>query len=90
MRHPIAIGILFGITMLVTACQQKTEKSTENQQDSMKVSYEKGSFGYDLGFLNKYDSVILLQNESGLGQIIVSAKFHSQWGGGEKLWLGQL
>ena len=78
MRHPIAIGILFGITMLVTACQQKTEKSTENQQDSMKVSYEKGSFGYDLDFLNKYDSVILLQNESGLGQIIVSAKYQAK------------
>lgn len=38
----------------------------------------KGTFAYDLGFLNKNDSVIVLKNKTGEGQVIVSPKYQAK------------
>jgi hypothetical protein len=46
-----------------------------NMKDETK--YEKGTFGYDLHFLNKYDSVIVLKADSS-AQVIVSPKYQAK------------
>ena len=38
--------------------------------------YKKGSFGYDLSFLQQYDSVVVLQD--GDAQIIVSPRYQAK------------
>lgn len=43
---------------------------------SKKMDYQQGSFGYDLAFLQKHDSVIVLKN--GDAQVIVSAKYQGK------------
>jgi len=41
--------------------------------------YEKGTFGYDLNYLNQKDSnLIVLSNDNGKSQIIVSAKYQAK------------
>lgn len=40
--------------------------------------HEEGSFGYDLKFLQDRDSLILLKNEGGNAQVIVSAKYQGK------------
>lgn len=42
------------------------------------TNFTTGSFGYDLHFLKSRDSIIVLKNASGEGQIIVSAKFQGK------------
>jgi len=41
-------------------------------------SFEKGTFGYDLNFLNRYDSVIVLSDKSGQAKVIVSPKYQAK------------
>lgn len=61
---------LFLIYMLaLTSCNNSSEK------DNMP---SKGSFVYDLHFLQKYDSVILLKSREGNAQIIVSPKYQAK------------
>jgi len=40
--------------------------------------FAKGTFGYDLAFLRKHDSVILLSDEGGKAKIIVSPKYQGK------------
>ena len=69
------IGLSSGI--LLTACQQN-KKGETSKQDTVNTTYKEGQFGYDLEFLQKYDSVLILSNESGLGQILVSPKYQGK------------
>lgn len=69
------IGLSSGI--LLTACQQN-KKGQTSKQDTVNTTYKEGQFGYDLEFLQKYDSVLILSNESGLGQILVSPKYQGK------------
>ncbi len=48
----------------------------QQKVESMKKNYAKGSFGYDLDFLQQHDSVIVLKN--GDAQVIVSAKYQAK------------
>jgi hypothetical protein len=41
-------------------------------------SYKKGTFGYDLDFLQKKDSVIVLQSNDGLAKAIISPKYQGK------------
>jgi len=61
---------LAGAALLVACHQGKKSTSSEN--------YKKGSFGYDLNFLQKQDSVIVLESSDGLGKAIVSAKYQGK------------
>jgi hypothetical protein len=47
-----------------------------NPAPTTKMDYQKGSFGYDLNFLQKHDSVIVLKN--GEAQVIVSPKYQAK------------
>ncbi|MAZ28047.1 MAG: hypothetical protein CL868_13355 [Cytophagaceae bacterium] len=67
------------ISFAVIACGHKGNKTTaEDQTNTMKVkNYEKGTFGYDLDFLQKKDTalVVLANGES---QIIISPKYQAK------------
>src|SRR6185312_13201171 len=42
------------------------------------AGYKEGTFGYDLNFLQKQDSVIVLQSEDGSAKVIVSPKYQGK------------
>nr|WP_068887007.1 DUF6786 family protein [Pedobacter panaciterrae] len=58
--------------MMIISCQSTTKK-----QDDMKV-YEKGTFGYDLNFLNENDSIVVLKNDDGSAQLALSPKYQAK------------
>lgn len=54
------------------SCRYQANKGAFESQ------YPKGSFGYDLDFLKQQDSVIVLHNHDGTGQVIVSPKYQAK------------
>jgi len=74
MKHKKAV-CLFLISIMLCACQSKEMKKKE---ELVANDFEAGTFGYDLNFLRNHDSVIVLQNKSGQGQVIVSAKYQAK------------
>nr|WP_294871990.1 DUF6786 family protein [uncultured Pedobacter sp.] len=58
--------------MMITSCQSTTKK-----QEDMKV-FEKGTFGYDLNFLNENDSIVVLKNDDGSAQLALSPKYQAK------------
>ncbi len=78
MKRQLAYALMgISAVMLSTACQN-TKKSENSNLDTLKTTYEQGQFGFDLEFLQKYDSILILSNESGLGQILVSPKYQGK------------
>ena len=69
-----AVESLIMVAMIFGSCQMGTK---ENQQKEME-KFEEGSFGYDLNFLKEKDSVIVLKNEEGNAQVIVSPKYQGK------------
>lgn len=63
--------------LLASSCQE-TKKNESSTQDTVSTNYNEGQFGYDLQFLQKHDSILILSNESGLGQILVSPKYQGK------------
>lgn len=62
------------IAISLYACQSSVKK----QEQTANNQFEAGTFGYDLHFLQNQDSVIILKNQSGQGQVIVSAKYQGK------------
>ncbi len=62
------------VAMILGSCQMG---NNENQQKEMEKLKE-GSFGYDLNFLKEKDSVIVLKNDAGNAQLIVSPKYQGK------------
>ncbi|NRF37332.1 DUF6786 family protein [Pedobacter foliorum] len=58
--------------MMIISCQSATKK-----QDATKA-YEKGTFGYDLNFLNENDSIVVLKNHDGSAQLALSPKYQAK------------
>jgi len=56
------------------ACQEKPAA----KQEMADSPYKKGTFGYDLDFLKKKDSVVVLNSKDGSGQIIISPKYQAK------------
>lgn len=54
------------------SCRDRSPKEVFESQ------YPKGSFGYDLDFLKQEDTVIVLHNNDGTGQVIVSPKYQAK------------
>jgi hypothetical protein len=53
--------------------------SGKNTQNNQAQHYAKGTFGYDLNFLQKQDSgLVVLKNKDGETQLIVSAKYQAK------------
>jgi len=67
------------IIMIVASCNNSNsgqkQKSSEKHPDT---PFEKGSFGYDLEFLKRHDSVIVLKDKVGNSKIIVSPKYQAK------------
>lgn len=49
-----------------------------SHQGVFESQYPKGSFGYDLDFLKQKDTVIVLHNNDGTGQVVVSPKYQGK------------
>lgn len=60
-------------TFLVTSCNNQQAKTPADNSDS---NYKPGSFGYDLNFLQKHDSIIVLTIAE--TQVIVSPKYQAK------------
>ena len=65
---------LFIMSAAFTACNNGAPASS----DKASPAYEKGSFGYDLNFLNKYDSIIVLSNEGEDARVAVSPRYQAK------------
>jgi hypothetical protein len=65
--------LLLTVVFAVSACHTKPP-----QQQPFESQYPKGSFGYDLDFLRRNDSVVVLNSANGSGQIIVSPKYQAK------------
>ncbi|MDB5142022.1 MAG: hypothetical protein JWQ66_735 [Mucilaginibacter sp.] len=66
--------ILIAGMALLCSCHGKSDKT----YNSHPFSYKKGTFAYDLNFLQGKDSVIVLTDSSGRSQVIVSAKYQGK------------
>jgi len=72
MKNKLSYFVLAS-TLLACACQSNGKKSAASA-----ATFEKGSFGYDLQFLQKHDSIILLKSSDGLSQVAVSPKYQGK------------
>lgn len=61
---------------VITSCNNPTQRQKENSGDLS--SFQSGSFGYDLNFLQQHDSIIVLKNDNGKAQLIVSPKYQAK------------
>jgi len=69
--HPLTILII-----MATSCNQAEQnKATAGNETAAPVM---GSFSYDLQFLRQHDSVVVLKNDSGRAQVIVSPKYQAK------------
>lgn len=66
--------ILAMAVTFISSCQ------TGNKEDKLTQmgKFDKGSFGYDLEFLRSKDSVVVLRNNGGNAQVIVSATYQGK------------
>lgn len=63
--------------MIVSSCNNSSQKQGQKNNDL--DSSQKGSFGYDLKFLQQHDdSLVVLRNDSGKAQVIVSPKYQAK------------
>jgi len=71
---------VFAIWLAATlyACGNRTKQVTQSANNNEMKEYASGSFGYDLSFLQQKDSIIVLKNKSGRGQLIVSPKYQAK------------
>lgn len=65
----------FLLAAVMLGCNEAGNSSAK-KEEAIKKEYAKGSFGYDLDFLQKHDSVIVLT--SGSSQVVVSAKYQAK------------
>ncbi|GAA4801740.1 hypothetical protein GCM10023231_33200 [Olivibacter ginsenosidimutans] len=61
-------------------CGNRTNQTTSSDENSTNKmdQYAAGSFGYDLSFLKEKDSILVLKNKSGQGQLLVSPKYQAK------------
>jgi len=72
--------LIFMLVMSIQACQPAENKNKEEDSTpENSIPYASGTFGYDINFLkSKDDSLIVLKDESGEGQVVVSAKYQGK------------
>jgi hypothetical protein len=63
---------VIAIAAILSSCQMNGKK------DANSSPFKKGTFGYDLDFLKKNDSVFVLKSVDGKAQVIVSAKYQGK------------
>ena len=67
----VAAALIGGVFTLSCCGNRKTA-------ESMKINYEKGTFGYDLNYLSEKDSLIVLKSEDEKAQVILSARYQAK------------
>ena len=60
-------------SVVLFSCTGNNKKTSD-----MNKEYKKGTFGYDLNYLSKKDSLIVLKSEDEKSQVIVSAKYQAK------------
>lgn len=63
---------------LVFSCQSANEKSKDNLKENTMDSTQKGTFAYDVAFLQQKGSIIVLQNNDSSGMVIISPKYQGK------------
>jgi len=71
-KHLINRSAVALVSLCLFACVNNNNNSQEMN------SFEEGTFGHDLDFLKERDSVIILKNNEGNGQLVVSAKYQGK------------
>ena len=75
-------NVLFAISLaaILASCKNDEKKTgEENDNTTMQQNYPAGSFGYDLDFLSKRDSgLVVLGSADGDAQIIVSPRYQAK------------
>ncbi|MGK9117786.1 hypothetical protein KXS00_07485 [Olivibacter jilunii] len=68
------------LALFSVACSQSSKKSDKQATIASKemTTYKPGSFGYDIAFLSKRDSVIVLKDVHGDAQVVVSPKYQAK------------
>ncbi|MBB5394970.1 DUF6786 family protein [Mucilaginibacter sp. AK015] len=69
-------NLLFALPILAVSCSQNAKKEQANTAGTALLA--NGTFGYDLSFLQKHDSVIVLKSSDSMAQIIVSPKYQAK------------
>lgn len=69
------VTITLATSLLLSCGNNNTKKGDESM--SMET-YKKGTFGYDLNYLSKKDSLIVLKGENDNAQVIVSPKYQAK------------
>lgn len=67
-------GLLACIIFVTISCNSKNHNMNNNETKS----FNKGSFGYDLDFLKRYDSIVVLKNDDDSSMVIVSPKYQAK------------
>jgi hypothetical protein len=73
LKLPYAI---IAAAVALSACQSGDKKESAGSDST--AAYAKGTYGYDLDFLKKNDSVMVLKSADGQAQVIVSAKYQGK------------
>ena len=69
--------VIFVLTLL-SCSSPSADKADPAKASKTSPDFKPGSFGFDLQFLSKYDSLIVLKNASGQAQVIVSPKYQGK------------
>jgi hypothetical protein len=73
MKLKVVKSLVFA-ALIFSSCQNGNKERKQNEMEK----FDKGTFGYDLNFLSGKDSVIVLKNNEGNGQVIVSPKYQAK------------
>jgi hypothetical protein len=77
MSHKLKLSYaVIGVAAILSSCNTQGKKDAATADSA--ATYAKGTYGYDLDFLKKNDSVLVLKNADGLAQVIVSAKYQGK------------
>ncbi len=75
----IFTSIIIIIMTTIPSCTTTEKKQATSDNDStVSSNFEKGTFGYDLNFLQQHDSVLVLKSNNDNAQIIVSPKYQAK------------
>ena len=69
----LSFKILIAGTFILSACNNEQDTKQANKSD---MNYQQGTFGYDLNFLQKHDSIVVLTSAE--TQVIVSPKYQAK------------
>lgn len=67
---------LSSIIIIASSCNSGDKKQQSKHEDQQQ--YKEGSFGYDLNFLQRYDSVIVLKSDQEKSWVLVSPKYQAK------------